>query len=61
MEFTIYNRWGNVVFQSNDITKGWDGTFKGKAQPIDSYVYTITVMTYKGFKLSKKGSVLLIR
>jgi len=31
MEFKIYNRWGELVFETNDITKGWDGTFKGKA------------------------------
>lgn len=61
VDFSIYNRWGNLVFQTNDLSKGWDGTTKGKIQPIDSYVYTITVLTYKGFTLSKKGSVLLIR
>jgi gliding motility-associated-like protein len=59
--FKIYNRWGNVVFETTDIAKGWDGNTNGKAQPIDTYIYTVTIKTYKGFILSKKGSVLLIR
>lgn len=61
LEFKIYNRWGNLVFQSNDLSIGWDGKFKGKDQPIDTYVYTITIETMSGRTLTKKGSVLLIR
>ncbi|MBS1594178.1 MAG: gliding motility-associated C-terminal domain-containing protein [Bacteroidetes bacterium] len=33
----IYDRWGGLVYESKDITKGWDGTYKGKPQPADSY------------------------
>lgn len=61
LEFKIYNRWGNLVFQSNDLSVGWDGKFKGKDQPIDTYIYTITIETMSGNRLTKKGSVLLIR
>jgi gliding motility-associated-like protein len=61
LEFNIYNRWGNLVFQSNDLSIGWDGKFKGKDQPIDTYIYTITIETMSGQRLTKKGSVLLIR
>ena len=33
----IFNRWGELIFESNDITKGWDGTYKGEPVPIDVY------------------------
>ncbi len=33
----IYNRWGQLVYESKDINTGWDGTYKGKPQPADSY------------------------
>ena len=39
---TIYNRWGNLVFDSADPTKGWDGTFKGMEQEVDVYVYWVS-------------------
>jgi gliding motility-associated-like protein len=41
-EFLIYDRWGTLVFKTNDYTKGWDGTVKGGALcPTDVYVYKI--------------------
>jgi len=61
LEFKIYNRWGNLVFSSNDLSKGWDGMYQGKAQPIDSYVYTIKIETFDGEIESKTGTVLLLR
>jgi gliding motility-associated-like protein len=61
LSFKIYNRWGNLVFESNDLSKGWDGKFQGKDQPIDNYVYTITIETISGKILAKKGTVLLLR
>lgn len=38
---TIYNRWGEKVFETNDITKGWDGTYKGAAAPSEAYVWFV--------------------
>jgi gliding motility-associated-like protein len=42
-EFLIYDRWGNLIFKTNDYTKGWDGTVKGSGGicPTDVYVYKI--------------------
>ena len=37
----IYDRWGIMLFETNDIKKGWDGTYKGKAVPADVYVWKI--------------------
>jgi gliding motility-associated-like protein len=61
LSFKIYNRWGNLVFESNDLSKGWDGKFQGKDQPIDTYIYTITIETLSGKILSRKGTVMLLR
>ncbi len=38
----IYNRWGEKLFESNNIADGWDGTKKGLACPGDSYVFVVT-------------------
>jgi gliding motility-associated-like protein len=61
LEFKIYNRWGNMVFSGTDLSAGWDGTYQGKAQPVDSYVYTIKIETFDGRIESKTGTVLLLR
>jgi gliding motility-associated-like protein len=67
MDFRVYNRWGQLVFQSNDpqITyvqqKGWDGTYKGKPQPMDAYAYTLHVVFNDDTEATKQGSITLIR
>src|SRR5699024_1314704 len=67
IDFRIYNRWGQLVFQSSDpeITylpnRGWDGTYKGKPQEMDSYAYVVHVVYFDGTEASKKGSITLIR
>ncbi len=38
----IFNRWGEEIFVTNDILKGWDGTFKGQLAPGDTYAWTIS-------------------
>ncbi|MBO6759585.1 MAG: gliding motility-associated C-terminal domain-containing protein, partial [Roseivirga sp.] len=38
-QLTIYNRWGNVIFHTNDISLGWDGTFNGSDAPEGKYSY----------------------
>jgi gliding motility-associated-like protein len=40
-EFTIFNRWGEVVFYSTSYPEGWDGTFKGEMSPLGVYNYTL--------------------
>ena len=61
VEFKIYNRWGNLVFQTSNIDEGWDGTFNGKSQPTDSYVYYVKIITYKNDEVvEKKGTVTLL-
>lgn len=59
--FRIYNRWGNLVFETTDINEGWDGTLDGKAQPQGVYVYQIAVKLASGAIIKKDGNVTLVR
>jgi gliding motility-associated-like protein len=61
LEFKIYNRWGECVFESDDMHRGWDGTFKGISQNIDSYAYTVKAQTWSGKILTKSGLFNLLR
>ncbi len=61
MNWKIYNRWGQVVFQSNNPNFGWDGTFKGVPQPMDVYAYTLDATFFDGKKTTRKGDITLIR
>jgi gliding motility-associated-like protein len=59
--FRIYNRWGQLVFETNDPNQGWDGTFRGNPQPMDVYAYTIETQFFDGTKTTRKGDITLIR
>ncbi|MBY0480083.1 MAG: gliding motility-associated C-terminal domain-containing protein [Chitinophagaceae bacterium] len=60
--FDIYNRWGEIVFRTTDLNKGWDGNFKGQLQPSGIYTYSISLTSLKtGKQFFKKGAVQLIR
>jgi len=59
--FKIFNRWGELVFESNELSKGWDGIYKGAAQNMETYIYKAEVKFYNGETESKGGSVNLIR
>ncbi len=57
----IYNKWGEMVFQTNDHNEAWDGKTKNKKAPAGVYLYNIHFETENGKKHQKKGSVTLIR
>jgi gliding motility-associated-like protein len=57
----IFDRWGQVVFETNNIEAAWDGTYKGKPCPAEVYTWVIYYETSKKTKLSNKGQVMLIR
>lgn len=61
MQWTIYNRWGQKVYESDNTKSGWDGTFKGKLQPLDVYTYTLDVVFSDGKKAKKTGDITLLR
>jgi len=59
--FRVYNRWGELVFSSSEIGRGWDGTIKGQPQPTANFVYIVQGVDYTGKVIFKKGNVMLIR
>jgi gliding motility-associated-like protein len=61
IRWRIYNRVGNLVFESDNKSNGWDGRYKGVLQPMDVYAYTLEVEFTDGTKATKKGDITLIR
>ena len=59
--FKVFNRWGQLMYSSTNIEMGWDGKFKGIPQSPGTFVWYAEGETYLGKKISKKGSVILIR
>ena len=59
--FTVYDRWGEQVFATNDINIGWDGVFKGKPCNPDVFGYYVKYKCNDGKESFKKGNVTLIR
>ena len=59
--FSIFDRWGSMVFYTNDITQGWDGATNGKVAEAGVYTYTITYRIDKKNIFNKQGRVTLIR
>jgi gliding motility-associated-like protein len=65
-EFTVYNRWGQMVFSVQNKTPdnnggGWNGTYKGQPAPGGIYIYIINITMPDGKKSTYRGSVLLTR
>lgn len=61
IDFSIFNRWGERVFYTDDLNEGWDGTFKGEKLPPDVYIYYLDAFYLDGQKKSMKGSITLIK
>jgi len=61
MTWRIYNRWGQLMFESVNPYVGWDGTYHGTPQPMDVYAYTLEAEYSDGSHATKKGDITLIR
>lgn len=61
LEFSIYNRWGQLIFYSKDPGACWDGTYQGKKQDSGVYVYMIKAKTTCESTVFRKGFFTLIR
>lgn len=59
--FRIFNRWGNKVFETTNIDKGWNGRFNEKEQPVGVYIYSIEATTSTGKPFRKDGNLTLVR
>lgn len=60
-ELMIFNRWGELLFESRDPDKGWDGTYNGRLCQQDVYIYKLSASYETGEKLVRVGDVNLIR
>ena len=60
-QFTIYNRWGELIFESFDKEEGWDGTFNGQMVQEGTYSWKMVISTSKVDGLIKNGNVNLFR
>jgi gliding motility-associated-like protein len=58
--FRVFNRYGELVFETSTINKGWNGFYKGKLQDSGSFVWMVQGFDYNNKPIIKKGSVLLV-
>jgi gliding motility-associated-like protein len=59
--FSIYSRWGELVFRTSDASKGWNGIYKGQQQDGNVFVWEVEAIDYKGNIIRRKGTIVLIR
>jgi gliding motility-associated-like protein len=59
--FRVYNRWGQLVFETTTYMQGWHGGFKGKPADAGGYVWVVMGEDLHGKTITKKGTVILIR
>jgi len=60
LHLMVYNRWGNMVFESNDIKQGWDGTHNGRECAEGVFFYVAEIGFANGVRVFKKGTVTLV-
>lgn len=58
---SVYNRWGQLIFQTNDLSGGWDGNINGAQAEVGTYVYMIQAQLQNGEVVNAQGNVTLLR
>lgn len=61
LSFQIYNRWGELVFETSELEEGWDGHYKGVLQNNDVYVYKVKATDWHDKEIQKEGHINLMR
>lgn len=59
--FRIFNRYGQIIFESNEPESSWDGTFKSNPQGSGTFVYQVQAIDYEGKAIKQSGTFILIR
>lgn len=59
--FRVFNRWGQLLFETNDVRQLWDGTYKGKRQPAETYVWIAEGIDVDGKTVIRRGQTILLR
>ena len=60
-ELLIYDRWGKLIFSTNDTKQGWDGTYKGQIVTQDVYSYKLSYTTISGIQKKYIGRITLAK
>ena len=61
MDFAVFDRFGNKVFESTSINNGWDGTYRGKPMNMDTYVWYLNGLLEDGTNITRNGNVTIVR
>ncbi len=61
LKFYVYDQWGELLYTSLSQQNGWNGTYRGKKEPVGVYVYYLEAIMNDGQHLTKKGTITLIR
>ncbi|HMJ48454.1 MAG TPA: gliding motility-associated C-terminal domain-containing protein [Ferruginibacter sp.] len=59
--FRIFNRFGELIFETNEWLKGWDGRYKGTKQPLGVYIWIIKGIDRNGKDVEMKGTVMIVQ
>ena len=59
--FKVFNRWGQLIFETNQMNNGWDGTYLSKPQPSETYIWMIEAVDLNDKIIDKSGKSTLIR
>ena len=57
----VFNQWGNLLFETNEMNDGWDGTYEGIEQEMDTYIFYLEAILYTGKQVNISGAFLLMR
>ena len=60
-ELNIFNRWGDIIFKTDNYSKSWDGTFNGEPMIGGVYTYKINYKTRRGVDQKEVGQIILIK
>ncbi|MFT6166670.1 MAG: gliding motility-associated-like protein [Vicingaceae bacterium] len=61
LDFQLFNRWGELVFETTEINKGWDGTYEGKKVDPGVFVYQVKAICFDGQEFIDKGNITLLK
>ena len=59
--FRVFNRWGQLMFETKELMKGWNGVFNGKLQVADAYSWTAEAIGIDGSIIKRAGNSALLR